>query len=387
MSAARGRLIGLTAALLLVALNALVVSSAIGFVHRPRRVLETDHFHYIAMAEAPPAAATEPLAREAPFCWRILAPAVVYSLARTGVPLNAAFWATTQLFLALFLFALFASLRARGFALAPALAGITLAALMPGAVRWYEYQYWMPDPLCLWLVTLGLQLAATRRTRALFCVSVLGLLVRESYLIVPAYALLRWLRLDGPSSAARRWLMVFVLPLALFVAVRVTIVPAAGAGLFAAAREMLAFRARHLFDNQLYFASFGTFGVLFPLLAVRAARSPGVLRERYEEAAVVLVVYASLAFANNTDRLLVYALPVLVPAGLRAAAALASALARRVEAVLAMLIVLQALVYWRTPFHGTLGLSLYQPVQWSIVAVLTALGIGAARALRRAPAA
>jgi hypothetical protein len=383
MSRRRELIFGATVAAALVLLNALVVASALGFLHKPRRVLETDHLRYIAMAEAAPGAAAEAQAREQPFCYRVLAPGLVYALGRAGSGLHLAFWLTTQVFLTLFLLTLFVNLRAREFDPLLATGGMLLAALVPGAVRWYAYQYWMPDPLCLFLVTLGLHLAATGRSTALVWVSVAGVLTRETYWIVPVYASALWLRRDGAGTALRRTLAVFALPLAAFVALRLAIVPAGGPGLLDAAGEMLRFRVRHLFDNQLYFATFGTFGVLVPLLAARVRRWPSWVRARYEDVAVVAVAYASLAFANNTDRLLVYALPVLVPAGLKQVEALASATRLSPAAILAVVVALQAFVYWRTPFHGTLGLSLYQPVQWSVVIVLTVFGTAAALVLRR----
>jgi hypothetical protein len=389
VASARQTALGALLASGLVALNVAWVASALGPPpHRPREVPELDHRRYIAMAGALPGQATSSLAREAPFAYRVLAPFLVQLATRAGVDLHLAFWVLTVLSATLFLFVLFRHLLLLGFATGSAALGTTLAGLMPGAVRWYAYQYWMPDPLCLLLVALGVHLVVARRHAALACVALAGLLTRESWLLVVVYALLRWRRLEGVATAARGGLAVFGPALAAFVAVRVGLSAATGPSLVDAAQEMLAFRARHLFDNQLYFATLGTFGVLVPLLLARVGHAKGWLRDHAEDAGVVATVYASLAFANNTDRLLVYSLPVLMPAALGASAGLATALRVPRSAFAAVVLGLQAFVFWRTPFHGVAGLSVYQPVQWAVVMALVAfwaLCVLAPRLLRAQP--
>jgi hypothetical protein len=358
-----------------------VVSSALGLIHRPRQVRELDHFHYIAMAEAPPGRAEDPRAAERPFCYRILVPALVQQIvAVSGLGLNTVFWGTSQLALVAFLFTLFALLRGLGFGIDAALLGVALTALTPGAVRWYAYQYWMPDPLCLWLVTLALLLARHERFARVGFVAFGAALTRESWVLIPAFATLLWMRRRGSRSLVQA-LLVFAPAAAAMLAVRLSIVPGSGPTLLEASREMLAFRVRHLLDNQLYFATVGSFGVLVPLLALRAKRAWDAARARPEDAALVLLAYGSLAFANNTDRLLVYALPALLPPALRAVEAVSERVGR-VVAIGAALVV-QAWFYAITPGWGISGLSVYQPIRWSVVVLcLVILGAGVA-ALRR----
>ena len=370
VASARQTALGILAAMLLVALNVAWVARALGPPpHRPREVLELDHRRYIAMAGAFPGASADSLAREAPFCWRILSPLLVYGATRAGFDLHFAYWASTLLFLILFLFALFRYLLGLGFDTAGALLGMTLASLMPGAVRWYAYQYWMPDPLCLFLVVLGLHLVERHRHTALSFVALAGLLTRESWMLVIVYALVRWIHVAAWRTSLRRGLAVFGLPLLAFAALRLWIMPQSGPTLLGAAREMLAFRARHLFENQLYFATLGSFGVLVPLLLARAGRVPGFVRRHPESVALVAMTYGSLAFANNTDRLLVYALPVLIPAALGTLLAL-GAKPRDWALWAATALSLQLFVYVLTPFRGSPGLSMLQPVQWPVVAAL-----------------
>ena len=143
----------------------------------------------------------EPLARTAPFCWRVLTPWLAFLLTKTGLGLNAAFYLLTNCFLFAFLLTLFLWLRDQGFDLRGSLLGQALVGLQQGAVRWYEYQYWMTDPLCLFLVVVALRLMRRRWDGALAIVSVAGVLARESYLLVlPGYALRR-LREGGVGAA------------------------------------------------------------------------------------------------------------------------------------------------------------------------------------------
>lgn len=357
------------------------MSSALGFVHRPRQVRELDHFHYIAMAEAPAGEALDSRAWERPFCFRIFVPALVNRLvAVTGLALHAVFWAVSQLALAAFLFTLFVHLRGLGFSRELALLGTALAGLTPGAVRWYAYQYWMPDPVCLWLVTLGLLLARGERRAPLSGVALVAALTRESWLLIPAYTTPLWWRRRGPWGLLEA-LLVFGPAAAAAVAVRLSIVPAAGPTLLESAREMLAFRARHLLDNQLYFATLGSFGVGVPLLLLRWRRALGAAHARPEDVAVVLLACASLAFANNTDRLLVYALPVVLPPALRSVEAVGRVVGAAAAA--AAVLTAQAAIYTVTPGWGISGLSVYQPVRWSVVLICLAMLGAALLVLRR----
>jgi len=102
------------------------------------------------------------------------------------------------------------------------------------------------------------------------------------------------------------------------------------------------------------------------------------------------MAYASLALANNTERLLAYALPVVVPAALRGLRAGLDAGRLPFAPVAALVLGLQLLYYVTTPFHGILGLSLYQPVNWVIVVAMAAFWVALRARLRahasRAPA-
>jgi hypothetical protein len=368
----------------LLAGNAVYVSASLGLIHKPRRVLETDHYNYIAMAEAPPWREPATGSREAPFCYRVFAPAMAFLLTRTGLGLNSAFYLLTNLFLFAFLSALLALLRCRGATRPEALVGLTIVALVPGAVRWYEYQYWMPDPPCLFFTTLAILWIRSGREHRLRLLGPVAVTARESYLIVLPYQLVHAWRTDSPRHALLRSARTAAGPLLVLAFLHWAITPEGGWGPVAAAREMLAFRIRHLWDGQLYFATFGSFGVLLPLALLRPEATLRFLRTRPEDAVLVAMTYASLAFANNTDRLLAYALPAVVPvavANLRLIA-IRSGVGFAPCALAALAV--QTVTYVGTPFHVA-GASIYQPTNLLVVALLAGFWL-AGRALLRGSA-
>jgi hypothetical protein len=380
MSGRRELGVAALASILLLGLNAFYVSATVGFVHRPRKVLETDHYHYIDMAEGPPGRAPTDKGREAPFCYRVLAPGLVWALGGTGLGVNGAFYLVTNAFLLCFLLALHALLRHEGATVGEALIGLALVAFVPGAVRWYEYQYWMPDPPCLFFVALGVLWIRKGREILLLLLSAVAVLSRETYLLLLPVAFLHAWRTVSLRQAVLRTARLAAVTLGTLALLRAAIVPAGGADLVAAAREMIPFRARHLFNGQIYAATLGTFGVLFPLWWLRPERVVTFLRRRPEDGALVAAAYASLAFANNTDRLLVYALPAVVPVALTALRSIGRA-GRRWGALAATVLGLQVFFYLETPFHEQ-GISIYPPTRVAVVAVLGLFWLGARVLLR-----
>lgn len=369
---------GALAAAFILAFNVAYVSSYVGFVHKPRKVLETDHYRYIEMAEGPDN--PDPLARTAPFCWRVLAPFVAYLMTKGGLTLNQAFYIATNTFLFGFLFVFFLYLRMLGHRLGVALLGLALVGLLQGAVRWYEYQYWMTDPPCLFFLVLAFYLAEGRRERWLRLTAPLGVLARESYLLVFPYYLLHEAKRGGWRQGLVRTATLAAIPLAVLCLLRLVIVPTNPHSALDTARNALAFRSRHLLDNQMYLLTVGAFGVLVPLALLFPKRIWPFCRTRYDEAVFVAMVYASLAVASNTERLLAYALPVVLPAALRSLEGFAAR--TRIPLALAgsVALGLQGLLYARARFAGEQGVSLYQPAD-AVVAAAMVLFWGACQAL------
>jgi hypothetical protein len=359
---------GLALALALVGAQAAWVARDLGWLHRPRQVRETDHAVYIEMARA----AVGRAAVDPPFCARVGVPQLARSLERAGLDLNAAFYLVTNVGLVLFLLALHAQLGSLGFSPPVAALGTVLTALLPAAVRWYQYQYWMTDPACLFLVTLALGALRSGREWPLPALGVLGMAVRETYLLAfVAHA--AWLvpRRGWPKALMRAAL--FALPgLAAAAWVRLVLVSCPEDDLLATILDVLGFRARHLLDNQLYFATVGSFGALLALALAVPRRLLERLRRHPEEAAAILLAYASLAAANNTDRLLVYAAPALLPAALEPIRAAAARGRVHGLALGAAALAAQALLWRVTPWRE-MGASIYQATNLWVVAAMLAL--------------
>lgn len=364
----RRTLAGLGLALVLVAGQAAYVAASLGWLHRPRQVLETDHRVYLEMAGAPLGDAEV----DPPFCARVAIPQLARALERAGLGLNAAFYLITNVSLVLFLFAVYVQLGTLGLPAPLVGLGTALVALLPAAVRWYEYQYWMTDPACLLLVTLALGLLRSGRDGWLPLVGLLGMPVRETYLVVfVAHAAWLWRRRPWPSALGRA--LLFALPGLLAAAyVRLALAACPEDDPLATIADVVGFRARHLLDNQLYFATLGSFGALLALALASPRRLGARLRQRPEEAALLLLVYASLAAANNTDRLLVYAAPALLPAALETIRAAADLGRARGLGLAVAALAAQSFFWLATPWREQ-GISIYQPTSWPVVAVMLVL--------------
>jgi hypothetical protein len=378
----RDVLLGGLAALLALALNAGYVSAHLGFVHRARQVRETDHHHYIEQAEGE--AGRKALAEAPPYVWRVLTPLVARGLMRTGLSVNAAFYLITNVSLFGFLLVLFLYLREVGFDRPLALTGLALVAFMQGAVRWFEYQYWMSDPPCLFLVALAFWLVRRQQRVALAMVSVVAALVRESYVIVYVHDFFRLLKRRSWPEAVGRTLAVSAVPLAVLVALRLTIVPNQPDDLVASFQENVAFRLRHLFDNQWYVLTVGTWGVLFPLFLLFPGRIWTLSRRHFDQLAPALAVYASLAISNNTERPLAYAVPALLPAALHNLRAFLEETRLPATFILALAVALQAFFWWQTRLFE-MGMSIYQPANLSVAAAMFGFWVLCRVALARAP--
>ncbi|HVR69834.1 MAG TPA: hypothetical protein VMT87_03230 [Vicinamibacteria bacterium] len=368
----RDVLLGALAALLALALNAGYVSAHLGFVHRPKQVRESDHHHYIEMAEGE--AGRQALAEAPPYLWRVLTPMAARLLTHAGLSVNAAFYLITNLSLFGFLLVLFLYLREVGFDRLLALGGLALVALMQGAVRWFEYQYWMSDPPCLFLVALAFWLVRREKHAALGLVSVVAALVRETYVVVYAhYFLYLWKRGSGVRATART-LAVSAAPVAILLLLRHAIVPNQPDDLVASFHENVAFRLRRLFDNQWYVLTVGTWGVLFPLLFLYPGRIWELSRRHFDQMAPALLVYASLAVSNNTERPLAYAVPALLPAALHNLRTFLGETGLPPFAVLLPAVALQAFFWWQTRLFE-LGMSIYQPANLAVAAAMLAFWV------------
>jgi hypothetical protein len=370
----RERAAAAATAVVLLLVQMAFVASHLGLVHKPRRVHETDQYRYIEMAKG--AGGDVALAREPPFCWRVLVPFVAGALTRTGIGLNGAFYLITNVSLLGFLFVLFVYLRQLGFPTRDAWLGMVLTGLMQGAVRWYEYQYWMTDPTCLLLLVGALYFVERGHLPAAGVLAAVAALVRETSMVLLPFVFVREWRRRSLSDALRTTALLAAMPLLILILLRVVVHPTEPVNLPAVLVDALSFRWRHLTDNQPYVLTVGTWGVLLPLALLSPRRLADWIRERPETLALVAAVYASLLLANNTDRLLAYAVPAVLPLAILGLDGLVTATGAPWILVAAAVVGLQVFVLVETRLFE-MGVSIYQPTNLPVVAAMLCFWLAA----------
>ena len=360
--------LGALLAVALLALNMLSVAVVLGFLHKAKQVKEYDHWRYIEMARGPEGQAA--LQHEPPYCFRLAVPALARGLMRIGLSENGSFFLITNSSLFGFLLLLWLHLRDLGFSLPLRVTGLLVTGFTQGAVRWFEYQYWMSDPVALFLVMLAFFLVERERWRAVAAVSVAAAFVRETYVLVYPYLFLRELRLGRRlGGALARTAAVAVVPMAVLVAIRRLVTPNQPDAFVAGVVDSMGFRIDHLFDNQLYVVTLGAFGVLVPLVLLFPSRLASLARRHFDRALYVASVYATLVISNNSERPLSYALPALVPAGLFCLRAFLDETRLPLVPVCAAVVLLQVL-FWTGQRFAEIGMSIYQPVNWTTVGAM-----------------
>jgi len=372
--------IGIGAALLAVAGNVAYVQRDLGLVHPPDAILEGDHHRYLGMAAGSVGEPADDRAREAPFCWRILVPWLVSRAVAAGAPAEASFYGLSLVGMTAFLAALYFHCRQRELTVGASLLGLSVAALLPGGVRWYVYQYPMPDPLCLALVALAVVAIEARRDAWLIPLGVVALASRESYLLVVPYHFLHRWRRGSFGEAIQATLLFNALPLAVFLGIRTAIDPVNSQRPLEIVQDIARFRWRRLWVNQAYFTTVGSLGVLLPALLVFPVRLARAIPRHLAGSSLVVGAYASLFLANNTDRLLIYCLPALVPAAMTQLSALADRTRVPLLPIGICALAVQAYHYDQTLYFQKLGASIFQPTNLAVVAATAALWV-ASRAL------
>jgi hypothetical protein len=377
--------LGAMLAIALLALNVAAVSSRLGFLHKSKQVKEYDHWRYIEMArgaEGRPALQGEP-----PYCFRLAIPAFARGLTRLGLAENTAFFLLTNLALFGFLLVLWLHLRDLGFSVPLRLTGLAVVGLTQGAVRWFEYQYWMTDPAALFLVVLAFFLLERGKWVPLVAASILAAFVRETYVLVYPYVFLHELRKGRPLlPAVGRTAALAALPFAILIAIRRLVTPTQPDSFVSGIVDSTTFRWNHLLDNQPYVLTVGAFGVLVPLVLLLPSRLPALARRHFDRALFVASVYATLVISNNNERPLAYALPALVPAALWCLRAFVQETRLPAAPVFAAVVGLQAL-FWAGQRWAEMGMSIYQPVNWTTVAAMAGFWVLAQAALARRRAA
>jgi hypothetical protein len=371
--------LGALVALLVLAVNVLAVSSQLGFLHKAKQVKETDQWRYIQMARDPER--TSPLTREGTYAWRVLVPAMARTLVRCGLSENLSFWLITNVFLFGFLLAIWIYLRDLGFAIPLRLTGLALLGLTQGAVRWYEYQYWMTDAPCLFLIALALLLIRREQRLWLYPVSLVAAFARESYVVVYPYLFLRLLRKGvGFAAAVRETAAIAILPALVLLGLRIVFVPDHPESLIADIRDTAALRLRY-WSEQPYLLTLGSLGVLFPLVLLFPRRLFALARQYPEAACYVLFFYGLCLPANNTEREIGYTLPVVLPAALLALRRLIAEARLPLAPTLVVVAALQALFFSQQRYLE-MGSSQHQPTSLLVVAAMLAAWTAALLLLR-----
>ena len=322
------------------------------------------------------------LSREETYCWRVAVPTAARWLRNAGLNLHVAFWLLTNVFLFGFLLVTWIYLRDLGFETPYRIGGLLLLGLTQGAVRWYEYQYWMTDPPALFLIALALLFIGRGWNAALYVPGVLAAFVRESYIVVFPYYFIRLLR-TGTSfvRAALRTASLAIVPVLILVALRVLIVPDHPGSLIRDAVGTMDYRYRHLAD-QPYMFTVGAWGVLFPLLLLFPRRIPEMVRRRPEDVFFVFFFASLCVVANNTERELGYALPAVLPAALYFLRSFVEETRLPVVPVLAAAVFMQALFFVEQRYMEPQS-SMWQPTNLPLVAAMAAFWLASQIALRR----
>ena len=356
--------------------NICYVSFSTGFIHKPKIVLETDHYHYIEMAREPEVYSRSLAAHQAPFCWRLLPSFLTYLLTKIGLNIDQAFYLNTNLCLFLFLFTLCLYLQKIGFNRKYSLFGSFLVGMMPGAIRWYEYQYWMSDPLALFFIILAFYLIEIKSNKGLLLLSLIAVTARETYLAVLIYYFFYLLKREGINKALVRGSILWAAPILILLLIRHYIIPVHTFSIIKTISIIIPFRLSNFWHNQLYLVTIGSFGVIFPLLLLFPRQLFRLFREHYDKLIFVLIIYAQLAIANNTDRLLAYALPVLLPAALRSMKRFISETRLATTGIMTIALVLQLIFYVATKFYRQPAISVFQSTNLVVVISLLLFWMG-----------
>lgn len=307
-------------ALSLIALIALMAATPRLTTSDPRFAEPADHHKYIYMAEHGPARF-----HIAPFCWRI------------GVP-ELARWLPGKLALGFLSIAcigiaaagvgVYAAARAFGQDHSIGLFAILLFFAMGWAARFALFDFWLPDGLLMALVVWTIVCAKRGRPLAFVVLTSLGVLVKESALFAaPLYATLAPPAQKGAVITARR--LALGLPAVLvWLSIR-TAIPALNADesyvaslsanlrtaddvahsydYFQRARIITSRRLHDLGAPALHACTTEAFGMAPCLLSLLAIRRNLALLGRLWP--FVVMVYAQLIFATDTQRLIVLAFP------------------------------------------------------------------------------
>jgi len=250
--------------------------------------------------------------------------------------------------------------------------------LPQGAVRWFEYQYWMSDPLCLALVAaaiLALQLDPPWRLAIL--IGFAAGFVRESFVLVLPFAFFNTLKRHDLRQAVIRTAAIGAAFFSVSLILHAVITPIAPDDWWSGIVDSMGFRYRRLFESQWYVLTIGTWGVFVPLALADLKTFPRRLRENLDLTFLTLATYGTLIISNNTERPLAYAWPAVAAAGAATIRALIPLIRtpfrNPVLRLAAMCVGAQMVHFGLTRWNDLAGSSLYQPANYAITGMMLAI--------------
>lgn len=277
------------------------VSSAVA-PHRSTEANFTDdgdapYYHAIALGIPGPFADT------APYVWR---PAVPLFIRALTTPLDNSPDDAARLlaFVALWAAGLATYLLARTFDFAPALAmlGLLLFYTLKQAAPPALGEIWRIDSVPLALIPLTLIAIKCKWDMAFMLLLVVGVLVKETlFFVMPV-----WFAFN--TAYWQRGLLLVAPAIIVTIAIRLAIPHANDYSLLTTIAEVYRLRAERG-DWNLYRFTFGTFG---PLLALPFVTLRATVRFIQPFALFIVLVYAQMVLATDTERLLIVAYPVLI---------------------------------------------------------------------------
>ncbi|HXJ65439.1 MAG TPA: hypothetical protein VNN79_16910, partial [Actinomycetota bacterium] len=286
--------------------------------------LPWDHHMYIYMAQHNPIDF-----HIAPYGWRILVPSIVWA---THLSLPLGFQLVTLLSVWGTGLAVWALQRRLGFSRELAIAGMLLYFALGFATKWTLFDFWLTDPLAFLLATCAVLFALSGKDVGFAICLAVGVLAKESVIFVaPLAYTLRTRRVWDPALAAKTvaaTVPAIVALVALHIGIPARNSDAAylrssnfhhpildniigrytyGAQFHAIVSE----RLHHLGSTLI--RSVSAFGLVVPVLVGVGLRSRWARSFGLRALPFLVLVYAQLLFAYNTERLLVLGLIAVVP--------------------------------------------------------------------------
>lgn len=282
--------------------------------------IKADHIYYVQLAVGGPQSC-----HEAPYCWRVLQPMLVSLL---PFDVQTGFWLVTVVSVWLTGIALFFLLHTYNFSMAYCLLGVLLFYSLGWATGFLFFYFWLGDGLAFLLIVLSIYFIRVNNYMCVLALVALGVAGKETVLaVVPLYYTLNlqpagWHSFFEPRLLGKTALL--GLPaLGVLALVRTTIPSTNHYEILEVFAYYLSARAEGTVDlpmiiapglqgslfSAFFFGNLATFGLML-LLPLLSPKRNFLLLLSYLP--YVVLVNAQILVAEATERLLVYAFPVVI---------------------------------------------------------------------------